>query len=231
MVQGWRGSCGQPAEDAEEICDELLRSIYGVWDHLKNGGDHGAQNLDLGWVGIVPGYRESRRLEGDYLLNENDVWANRLFPDAVAYGGWAMDEHTPGGLRDLDKLPSRILNFSGIYTIPYRCYYSRNVDNLMMAGRDISASKMAFGTTRLMGTCSIGRQAVGTAAAMAVARRPVGRHQRRRGLRPGKRDKRRGPPGGGRGKLLAVPAAGPAGGKHHPVLRRGKKHLPGAPDL
>lgn len=166
-------------EDAEEIRDELLRSIYGVWDHLKNGGDHGAQNLDLDWVGIVPGYRESRRLEGDYLLNENDVWANRVFPDAVAYGGWAMDEHTPGGLRDLDKLPSRILNFDGIYTIPYRCYYSRNVDNLMMAGRDISASKMAFGTTRLMGTCSIGGQAVGTAAAMAVGRgctpRQIGR--------------------------------------------------------
>lgn len=154
--------------DAEDIRDELLKSIYGVWDHLKNGGDHGAQNLDLDWVGIIPGYRESRRLEGDYLLTENDVRANRVFADAVAYGGWAMDEHTPGGLRDVGKRPSRILNFDGAYTIPYRCYYSRNVKNLMMAGRDISASKMAFGSTRIMGTCAIGGQAVGTAAALAV---------------------------------------------------------------
>lgn len=155
-------------EDAENIRDELLRCVYGVWDHLKNGGDHGAQNLDLDWVGIVPGYRESRRLEGDYILTENDIRANRVFSDAVAYGGWAMDIHTPGGLHDLDRQPSNVLNFEGAYTIPYRCYYSRNVENLMMAGRDISASKMAFSSVRVMGTCAIGGQAVGTAAAMAV---------------------------------------------------------------
>ena len=155
-------------EDAEDIRDELIKCVYGVWDHLKNGGDHGAQNLDLDWVGIVPGYRESRRLEGDYILTENDIRANRIFPDAVAYGGWAMDIHTPGGLHDLDRQPSNVLNFEGAYTIPYRCYYSRNMENLMMAGRDISASKIAFSSVRVMGTCAIGGQAVGTAAAMAV---------------------------------------------------------------
>ena len=152
----------------EEIRDELLKCVYGVWDHIKNGGDHGAENLELSWVGMVPGYRESRRLSGDYVLTENDVCANRVFDDAVAYGGWAMDEHTPGGIMDFDKLPARMLNFEGVYTIPYRCFYSRNVDNLMMAGRDISASKMAFGSTRVMGTCAVGGQAAGTAAAMAV---------------------------------------------------------------
>ena len=154
--------------DGEVIRDELLKCVYGVWDHLKNVGDHGVENLDLDWVGIVPGYRESRRIEGDYFLNENDVLENRIFPDAVAYGGWQMDQHVRGGIRDLDKIPSRILNFTGCYTIPWRCYYAKELENVMLAGRDISTSKMAYGTTRVMGTCSIGGQAVGTAAAMAV---------------------------------------------------------------
>ncbi|GHU54359.1 hypothetical protein FACS189442_0470 [Spirochaetia bacterium] len=153
---------------AEDLRDELLKCVYGVWEHIKNCGDHGAENFDLEWVGIVPGYRESRRLAGDYFLNENDVRDNRVFPDAVAYGGWPMDIHSPGGLKVLDKVPSVILNFDGLYTIPYRCYYSKNISNLMMAGRDISTSKMAFSSTRIMGTCAIGGQAAGTAAAMAV---------------------------------------------------------------
>ena len=154
--------------DGEVIRDELLKCVYGVWDHLKNVGDHGVENLDLNWVGIVPGYRESRRIEGDYLLNENDVRSNRIFPDAVAYGGWQMDEHVPGGIMDFDKLPSRILNFDGCYTIPYRCFYAKDVENVMLAGRDISTTKMAFGSTRVMGTCAVGGQAAGTAAALAV---------------------------------------------------------------
>ena len=117
---------------------------------------------------MVPGYRESRRLEGDYMLTENDVRSNRIFDDAVAYGGWPMDVHVPGGARDLENVGSRVYNFEGHYSIPYRCYYSRNVENLMMAGRDISASKMAFSSCRVMGTCAVGGQAVGTAAAIAV---------------------------------------------------------------
>ena len=153
---------------SEDIRDELVKCVYGVWDHLKNQGDHGVDNLDLDWVGMVPGTRESRRLEGDYLLNENDVRGNRTFEDAVAYGGWQMDQHTPGGIMAFDQVPSRILNFKGCYTIPYRCFCSREVPNLMMAGRDISTTKTAFGSTRVMGTCAVGGQAAGTAAAMAV---------------------------------------------------------------
>jgi len=155
-------------KSGEEIRDELLKCVYGVWDHLKNCGDHGVANYDLDWVGIVPGYRESRRLVGDYILTENDIRDNRIFDDAVAYGGWPMDEHTKNGIMDFDKLPARILNFEGSYTIPYRCYYSKDITNLMMAGRNISTSKMSFGSTRVMGTCAIGGQACGTAAAMAI---------------------------------------------------------------
>ena len=155
-------------DEYEQIRDELVACIYGVWDHIKNGGEHGAQNHDLEWVGMLPGMRESRRLVGDYLLNENDVLANRQFDDAVAYGGWAMDIHTPNGLYDFDELPTQIIGFEGSYTIPYRSYYSKNIENLMMAGRNISATKLAMGSTRVMGTCAIGGQAVGIAAAMCI---------------------------------------------------------------
>ena len=155
-------------DDYEDIRDELVACIYGVWDHLKNVSDHGAENYDLEWVGMLPGMRESRRLVGDYILNENDITANRLFDDAVAYGGWAMDIHTPNGLYDFDKLPSTIIGFEGSYTIPYRSYYSKNINNLFIAGRIISASKMAMGSTRVMGTCAIGGEAVGVAAAMCI---------------------------------------------------------------
>lgn len=155
-------------DEYEQIRDELVSCIYGIWDHLKNGGDHGAENYDLEWVGMLPGSREGRRLIGDYILNENDILSNRQFEDAVAYGGWPIDIHTAKGLYDFDELPSRVISFDGAYTIPYRSYYSKNISNLMMAGRDISASKMAMGSTRVMGTCAVGGQAVGTAAALCI---------------------------------------------------------------
>lgn len=167
----WVELCGKTddiIDEYEEIRDELVSCIYGVWDHMKNGGDHGAQNYDLEWVGMLPGTRESRRLVGDYILNENDVLENKQFYDAVAYGGWPMDMHSPNGLYDFDIPPSEVFSFDGAYTIPYRSYYSKNITNLMMAGRNISATKMAMGSTRVMGTCAVGGQAVGTAAAMCI---------------------------------------------------------------
>lgn len=154
--------------DYENVRDELVRCVYGVWDHLKNGGDHGAENLDLQWVGMLPGIRESRRVVGKYILTENDILENRRFPDAVAYGGWPIDNHTPGGLNDKDREPSFIRQYPGLYTIPYRCYCNNKFENLMQAGRILSASKLAMASSRVMGTCAIGGQAVGTAAAMCI---------------------------------------------------------------
>lgn len=156
---------------AEDIRWELYKTIYGVWDHIKNGGDHGAENYELIWVGNLPGTRESRRLMGDYILTENDIreTTRTLRPDAVAYGGWPMDEHTAGGFAAKGEIPSMVRSFPGLYGIPYGCYCSKTVKNLMMAGRDISASKLAMGSARVMGTCAVGGQAVGTAAAMASA--------------------------------------------------------------
>lgn len=164
------GDSGDIIGHGEEIRDELVRSLWGIWDHIKNGGDHGAQNFDLQWCGIVPGTRDSRRLVGGYILNENDILSNRVFPDAVAYGGWPMDIHTPGGLRDTDKAPSRVINFDGLYTIPFRCFYSANIKNLMMAGRIISATKLAMSSARVMASCAVGGQAAGTAAAICISK-------------------------------------------------------------
>lgn len=155
-------------DDYEDIRDELVRSIYGIWDHIKNVGDHGAENYDLEWVGMLPGMRESRRLEGLYMLNENDLIANRIFDDAVAYGGWAADNHVAHGLLDYDILPSEIFDFPGLYTIPYRSYVSRDIDNLYISGRSLGASKLGMASARVMGTCAIGGQAIGTAAALCA---------------------------------------------------------------
>lgn len=150
----------------EDIKDDLLSYVYGMWDHVKNGGEHGAKNYELEWVGMLPGMRESRRLVGDYLLNENDIFENRIFPDSVAYGGWPVDMHCANGLLDFLILPSEVYAFKGSYTIPWRCYYSKNIKNLVMAGRNISTTRLALGSTRIMGTCSVGGQAVGTAVSL-----------------------------------------------------------------
>lgn len=152
----------------EDIRDLLVRAVYGVWDHIKNGGDHGAENYELTWVGMLPGVRESRRMAGDYVLNENDVLENRRFEDAVAYGGWHIDNHVAGGLFAFDEIPSFVYEFPGAYTIPYRSYCARGLSNLYIAGRCMSASKLAMATTRVMGTCAVGGQAVGTAAALCI---------------------------------------------------------------
>lgn len=155
-------------KQSEDIRYELYRTVYGVWDHIKNGGDHGAENYELVWVGHQGGMRESRRLVGDYVLKEQDILANTVFEDAVAYGGWPMDEHIAGGFWAKGQIPSMVRSFKGLYSIPYGCYCSKNISNLMMAGRNISASKLAMGSTRVMGTCAIGGEAVGVAAANAA---------------------------------------------------------------
>lgn len=155
-------------DDAEAIRDELLKSLYGIWDHIKNGGEHGAANYALNWMAFLPGKRESRRVMGDYVLCEQDLISERIFEDAIAYGGWSMDCHVPGGLRSSREEPTQYLGEFGAYTIPYRCLYSRNIENLFAVGRPISVSHMAFSSTRVMATCAVVGQAGGTAAALAA---------------------------------------------------------------
>lgn len=156
--------------DTEAMRDELLRIIYGVWDHIKNRGDHGADNWALDWIQFLPGKRESRRYIGDHVLTQNDIEAEGRFPDLVAYGGWTMDDHHPAGFwAAMRGVPSTIFHPApSPYGIPYRSLCVRDVSNLFCAGRCASATHAAMSSTRVMGTaCSMG-QAVGTAAALCV---------------------------------------------------------------
>ena len=157
--------------DAEKLRDELLKIAFGVWDHMKNHGDHGADNWELEWLGFLPGKRESRRYVGDYTLTQQDVEkGGTKFEDTVAYGGWQIDNHLPGGfwLKSKGGAHLQKRRLSDPYAIPLRCLYSRDVDNLMFAGRNLSATHTAFASARVMGTIGIMGQAVGTAAALAV---------------------------------------------------------------
>ena len=159
--------------DAEELRDELLKIAFGVWDHMKNRGDHGAENWELEWVGFLPGKRESRRYVGDYTLTQDDVEnGGKSFEDVVAYGGWQIDNHLPGGfwMKSQGGAHLQKRRLTEPYAIPYRCLYSRDVENLMFAGRNLSATHIAFASARVMGTIGIMGQAVGTAAALAVER-------------------------------------------------------------
>ena len=153
--------------NAQQINEELLRVAYGVWDHLKNRGDHGMENWELEWVGFLPGKRESRRCVGPYILNQRDLEEGHTFPDAVAFGGWTMDNHSPQGLRYMGY-SSRHITPATPYQIPFRCLYSDNVPNLLFAGRNISATHMALSSTRVMATCAVMGQAAGTGAAVAL---------------------------------------------------------------
>jgi hypothetical protein len=154
--------------ETEAIKWELWRIVYGVWNHIKNAGEFPeAETLTLEWVGLIPGKRESRRFDGDYMLNQRDIIEQRQHPDAVSYGGWAIDLHPADGIFS-EKPSCTQWHSRGVYQIPYRCLYSRNVPNLFLAGRIISASHVAHGSTRVQATCANSAQAVGMAAALCV---------------------------------------------------------------
>lgn len=154
--------------DREKNRQDLMARFYGVWDYIKNSGEFPeAENIALDWVGSLPGRRESRRLMGDYILSDVDLLSHKHFDDAVAYGGWSLDEHCEGGILSLHKPASYFhARFDKYYEIPYRSLYSRNIENLYMAGRCASVSHVALSSTRIIGTCSTMGQAVGVAAAM-----------------------------------------------------------------
>ena len=150
--------------DTEEIKYELWKVIYGVWDYIKNSGQFDdVDNHTLEWVGTVPGKRESRRFDGLYMIKQQDVIEQKTFYDAIAFGGWAIDLHPADGV--YSKLSGCTQWHSkGIYQIPYRSFVSKDIDNLFYAGRIISATHVAFGSTRVMATTGFCAQAVGMAA-------------------------------------------------------------------
>ncbi len=152
--------------DSEAIKWELWKIVYGVWDYIKNSGEFpDARTMTLEWVGTIPGKRESRRYEGDTILTQLDIVEQRTHYDSVSYGGWAIDLHPADGIYS-NKPGCDQWHSKGIYQIPYRCLYSRNIANLFLAGRIISASHVACGSTRVMMTCAHNAQAVAMAAVL-----------------------------------------------------------------
>lgn len=152
--------------DTDECRHELLKIVYGVWDHMKNYGDHGVDNWELEWIGFLPGKRETRRYVGAYVVNENDVRAEGKFPDTVAYGGWSMDDHFPAGFYYKEGHPTIYHPAPSPWGIPFRALYSKDIPNLLFAGRNISVTHAALSSCRVMATCALLGQAVGTAAAV-----------------------------------------------------------------
>ena len=162
---GGEGDC---IHDTDKCRDELIKIAYGVWDHIKNHGNHGAENYELEWIGLLPGKRESRRYIGKYTVTQNDVETGGLFDDTVAYAGWSMDDHYPAGINHKTSYPTIFHPAPSPWGIPFRALCSDNINNLLFAGRNISVTHAALSSSRVMATCSILGQAVGTAAALMV---------------------------------------------------------------
>ncbi len=160
-------------KDNEVIRDELLAIALGIWDHIKNGPGaetFQAEHWALDWIGFLPGKRESRRFVGQHILTEDDLLSSEPFRDAIAFGGWSLDLHPPEGVDAPEIEPCIQHSVPHLYDIPLRSCISRDVENLMFAGRNVSATHIAFSSTRVMATCAAIGQGVGTAAAIAVAK-------------------------------------------------------------
>jgi len=167
-----------PLQDAEGIRDWNLRAVYGAFNAMKNGdgaADHA--NAVLTWVAYIGGPRESRRILGDVVLTQSDIVGKREFPDGCVPSTWSIDLHYPKE-QYAEKFPDnpfisiavhdRRIDRNYGYPVPYRCFYSRDIENLFMAGRCVSVTHEALGTVRVMKTCGMMGEVVGKAASLAV---------------------------------------------------------------
>lgn len=154
--------------DAEMARDELFRIYLGHFNYLKNLWKE-KDKASFYCFKRMPYYdakRESRRLIGDYVLNQNDCVAGRNFADTVAHAGWPIDLHNPKGIYSGKEGPFFSNMQVPLVKIPFRCLYSKNISNLLFAGRCASVSHIALGTTRVENTIACEGQAVGTAAVL-----------------------------------------------------------------
>lgn len=172
----WTWETGMNRDQCEEfeyIRDYGLMVVYSNWSFLKNrlADNDEYQNRELGWVAYIAGKRESRRLLGDHVLTENDLIGEVEYPDASFTTTWSIDLHYPDP-QNTEHFPGN--EFKSIcvhgpvnpYAVPYRCLYSRNVNNLFMAGRDISVSHIGLGTVRVMRTTGMMGEVVGLASSL-----------------------------------------------------------------
>jgi hypothetical protein len=171
---GWFWESGfdkDPIHDMEQIRDQNLRAMYGAWDTLKNV-DGQFPNHRLKWSAFIAGKRESRRLLGDVVLTGDDFRESTPFEDACFPCTWKLDLHLADKAYTSEDDPDPFISkasfgpYKGPYWAPYRCLYSRNIDNLFMAGRDISVNHEALGAVRVMRTCGMMGEIVGMAASL-----------------------------------------------------------------
>ena len=153
--------------DTEVLRDELVALAAGTWDYIKNSGKFDASKWDLDFLGFLPGKRESRRMCGEYMITQKDICDKKVFEDEIAYGGWPLDDHFPGGFYHRGH-PNTDYATPAPYSLPYRALYSQNVENLFFAGRNISMTHTAMSSIRVMATCALLGEAVGKAASIAV---------------------------------------------------------------
>jgi len=190
QLGGWFWESGfdkDPTTDVEQIRDLNFRAMYGAWDALKNV-DHLYPNHRIGWAAFIAGKRESRRLLGDVILDAQDFLTNRVWPDGAFPCTWGIDLHVPDkrfqkGLEGEEFISEATVTgdkakdykYKGPYWAPYRCLYSRNVNNLFMAGRDISVTHDGLGPVRVMRTCGMMGEVVGKAAWICVRQKTTPR--------------------------------------------------------
>jgi hypothetical protein len=172
----WETGMGKDMiNETEYIRDYGLLVVYSNWNYLKNHYSLKDEfsNEGMQWVAYIGGKRESRRLIGDYILTENDLSDPKIMPDGTAPTSWTIDLHYPDP-ENIEKFDGE--SFRSIakhiriypYPIPFRCLYSQNIDNLMMAGRNISVSHVALGTIRLMRTGGMMGEVLGMAASVCT---------------------------------------------------------------
>ena len=157
--------------DNERLRFELLRVVLGIWDYLKNeGAPEEAANYALDFIGMIPARRETYRIVSEYIMTQSDIEGGwKKFDDPVCVGGWSMDDHPKKGFYDFDRAPCRQAPVKP-YNIPFGSLISKKIKNLMMAGRNAGVSHVALSSTRVMATTACMGQAVGTAAALCVAK-------------------------------------------------------------
>ena len=173
----WEAGLGRDQlKDAEYIRDYGLLVAYSNWAYVKNVASNRAEFVDkeLEWVAYNAGRRETRRLMGDFILSEKHIQDRDFQPDGTCAATWTIDLHFPKTAAETkfggEPFKSNSENETiWPYPIPYRCYYSRNVPNLFMAGRCISVTHVALGTTRLMRTIGMMGEVVGMAASVCKA--------------------------------------------------------------
>ena len=168
-----------PILGLEDMRDSNFRAIYGAWNAMKNrGGKAEHPNAKLEWVAYIGGPRESRQLLGDVILTREDIAQKKAFPDGTVPTTWDIDLHYPKeqyakGIAEKDPFISKAVFDKAVdrkhgYPVPYRCFYSRNVDNLFMAGRNVSVTHEALGTVRVMKTGGMIGEVVGKATSIAI---------------------------------------------------------------